>query len=197
MVLMKWCRISFNNRTTTRLVVCRVTIPWGNHAVKFKCRPNVAGILDLTWPRGTSSKLSKLTWQLKIPACKRRNIYKPPNLGFTVNFRGCCSLTPLIPALFQDLNPQPLRWISEKLEPCFLPFLSGLERSPWYGNPPQVCWICVGERFESNSRTDVGLCSLVVERFGSTRWAPGSRYTWRCFLKWWENHHFTPQNDDF
>ena len=33
----------------------------------------------------------QLTWNLKIPPWKRRNIYKPPILGFHVNFRGCMS----------------------------------------------------------------------------------------------------------
>ncbi len=31
----------------------------------------------------------KLRWNLKIPPWKRRNIYKPPILGFHVSFQGC------------------------------------------------------------------------------------------------------------
>ena len=40
----------------------------------------------------------KLTWNLKIPPWKRRNIYKPPILGFHVSFRGCKDW--LVPFLF-------------------------------------------------------------------------------------------------
>ena len=40
-----------------------------------------------SFPRKSNPR--KLTWNLKIPPWKSRNIYKPPILGFHVSFGGC------------------------------------------------------------------------------------------------------------
>ena len=39
----------------------------------------------------------KLTWNLKIPPWKGRNIYKPRIFGFYVKFRGCILYSPYPP----------------------------------------------------------------------------------------------------
>ena len=59
----------------------------------------------------------KLTWNLEIPPWKRRNVYKPPILGFHDNFRGCISVVK-----FQMFHPS----------------MSGSFSTPYIGDGPNV-----------------------------------------------------------
>ncbi len=66
---------SFSPITSTQPDTYSYPTPGGEYNIKFV----VFGYLH---PR-------KLTWNLKIPPWKGRNIYKPPVLGFHVSFGGC------------------------------------------------------------------------------------------------------------